>query len=239
VEIVSKAIDGGAAISRGELPRYAVSEVAAYLHIPEKTLRSWVFGRLYTVRGISTFSPPLIQAADPERSLLSFYNLVEAHILRSTRDRDEVPMRAIRDALDYSMSKNQSPHPLLTRGFLTEGRYLFEKQIENQIALIINSTMQGQIAFGDLLSSYLERIDRDTIDSPLAVYPFIPNKPSSRVVVIKPGVSSGVPTVAGTGISIPILHSRFIAGDSVEDLADDYEIGQEEVEDALNYIKAA
>ncbi len=52
-------------------------------------------------------------------------------------------------------------------------------------------------------------------------------------------MSSGVPTVSGTGISIPILYGRFSAGDSIADLADDYELGAESIEDTIAYLDAA
>ena len=222
-------------VDRRELPSYSVSEVALYLHIPERTLRSWMYERRSPLpNGKFAISAPLIEPADNQGSKLSFYNLVEAHILKSTRERDEVPMNAIRDALDYA-APGSPQHPLITREFLTEGRYLFEERYGQ----LVNSTKQGQLAFGPIMSAYLDRIDRDTLKYPSAIYPFIPQKPQSKVVVIKPGVSSGVPTIAGTGISIPILYGRFTAGDSISDLAEDYELDLEQVEDAIAYIEAA
>jgi uncharacterized protein (DUF433 family) len=88
-------------------------------------------------------------------------------------------------------------------------------------------------------SLFEERIDRDSVGSPFILYPFIPDKPSSKVVAIKPSVSSGVPIVSGTGLSIPILYGRFTAGDSISDLADDYELSAEKVEDAISYLHTA
>ncbi len=94
---------------RREIPRYSVSEVSHYLRIPEKTLSSWLFGRQYTISGALRISPPVIAPADPTGSRLSFCNLVEAHILESTRDRDEVPMSAVRDALDCVSRNTHAP----------------------------------------------------------------------------------------------------------------------------------
>jgi len=220
---------------RREMPRYSVSEVALYLHIPEKTLRSWLFGRPYPTTTGTVRSLPLIEPADGVGQKLSFFNLVEAHILKSTRERDDVPMSAIRAAIDYANQTPSVPHPLITREFMTEGSFLFEEKLGE----IINASKHGQLAFVPLIAGYLERIDRDSIGAPSVLYPFIPNRPTSRVVAIKPGVSSGVPTVSGTGISIPILYGRFNAGDTIQDLADDYELTTEQVEDAIEYLAAA
>jgi uncharacterized protein (DUF433 family) len=104
---------------------------------------------------------------------------------------------------------------------------------------LVNASKQGQLAFSAILDGFLARIDRDSVGYPMTLYPFVPNKPESRAVAIKPGVSSGVPTIRGTGISIPILQGRYLAGDSFADLADDYDLKIEEVEDAINYIQAA
>jgi uncharacterized protein (DUF433 family) len=179
-------------------------------------------------------SKPLITPADPTGSRLSFYNLVEAHILKSTRERDEVPMQEIRAAIDYAMADDPNPHPLITRKFETEGSSLFVSKLEQ----VVNYSKHGQLAFAELMRGYLDRIDRDTT-GPSGLYPFVPNKPASKVVVIRPGVSSGVPTVAGTGISIPVLYGRFTAGDSIPDIADDYDLTIEKVEDAIAYLAAA
>ena len=229
-------VRSGAVTDRREIPLYTIPETALYLHLPVKTLRSWLYGRPYTLStGEMKHSRPLIEPADGNGYYLSFYNIVEAHVLKSTRERDEVPMQAVRDALDYASANDPSPHPLLSRHFLTEGRFLFEKSL----AGLVNASKFGQMAFELIMLDYLERIDRDTLGSPFALHPFVPNKPLSKVVTIKPGVSSGVPTVSGTGISIPIMFGRFKAGDSIDDLAEDYELTKEQVEDAIAYLDEA
>ena len=217
------------------MPRYTVTEVAQYLHMSPKTLRSWLYGRHYPTTGGGTgFFEPLIQPADPTGNRLSFFNLVEAHILLATRQRDDVPMAAIRAALDYA-SGDPSTHPLITKDFLTEGRFLFEEKLGE----LVNTSKYGQLAFDPILRGYLERIDRDSVGYPMLLFPFVPNRPASKVVVIRPGVSSGVPTISGTGISIPILYGRYQAGDTIPDLADDYGVSVEEVGDAIAYLEAA
>ena len=96
-----------------EVPRYAVSEVTFFLHIPTNTLRSWVSGRTFPRISGESYSAPVIEPADGEGRTLSFYNLIEAHILKSTRQTDEVPMRFIRAAIDYVNEKYPAKHPLI------------------------------------------------------------------------------------------------------------------------------
>ena len=106
-----------------EVPRYALTEVALFLHLPENTLRSWVSGRTFPARTTEGYSAPLIAPADHNGAYLSFYNLIEAHILKSTRRRDEVPMKFIREAIDYVDKQHPSPHPLISAEFETDGKY--------------------------------------------------------------------------------------------------------------------
>jgi hypothetical protein len=94
------------------------------------TLDSWVNGRKYPTNVGTRFFKPLINLAMPGR--LSFYNLVEAHILLSTRKKHLVEMPAIRRALDYVRKTYPSPHPLMTENFLTDGKDLLKEQRDKE-----------------------------------------------------------------------------------------------------------
>src|SRR5438552_815259 len=87
-----------------EVPTYSIAEAAHYLGIPLGTLSSWVKGRYYpTGRGKKLFAP-IISLPDQKGSLLSFMNLVEAHILDAIRHEHQVPLRKIRSAINYLKS---------------------------------------------------------------------------------------------------------------------------------------
>jgi uncharacterized protein (DUF433 family) len=55
----------------------------------------------------------------------------------------------------------------------------------------------------------------------------------ARNVIIDPRVSFGRPVLAGTGVPIDNLVERLNAGDTVEDLADDYGLTPDVVRDAI------
>ena len=64
-------------------PAYPLVEAARYLKLPPATLRAWTLGRRYpTTRGKGDFQP-LIRPASGRPPLLSFSNLIEAHVLRA------------------------------------------------------------------------------------------------------------------------------------------------------------
>jgi hypothetical protein len=86
-----------------EIPTYGFYESAHALKIPADTLTSWVRGRKYPTRhGIKTFEP-LITVPDPELPLLSFFNLIEAHVLDAIRYKDKIPLKNVRNAMPLSM----------------------------------------------------------------------------------------------------------------------------------------
>ena len=66
-------------------PAYTLSEAARYVKVAPATLRSWVVGRAYPkADGVAQFRP-LIHPAIKQPASLSFWNLIEAHVLRSLR----------------------------------------------------------------------------------------------------------------------------------------------------------
>jgi uncharacterized protein (DUF433 family) len=54
-----------------------------------------------------------------------------------------------------------------------------------------------------------------------------------KVVVVDPRVSFGCPVLAGTGIATDVIAKRYKAGDSIAELADDYDRSQSEIEEAI------
>src|SRR5688500_1600085 len=84
-----------------EIPTYGIWESAHLLKIPPDTLRSWIYGRPYpTKQGGMKKSEPLIMLFDEDLPLLSFLNLVEAHVLDAIRYKHKIPFYKVKNAVE-------------------------------------------------------------------------------------------------------------------------------------------
>ena len=82
-------------------PAYTIPEAAHYLRLPVATLRSWVVGRPYPVKAGRHYFQPVILLPEPKLRLLSFVNLVEAHVLSAIRREHRVALKKVRSAATY------------------------------------------------------------------------------------------------------------------------------------------
>ena len=214
-----------------EMPAYGINEAAHYLGIPNATLRSWVLGRPYPTGAGERFFRPIIELPDKEERLLSFQNLVEAHVLDAIRRVHGVTFGRVRKAVEYLKTKLASKHPLAEQKFATDGVDLFVEVFGQ----LVNVSREGQLAIRDLIQAYLQRIERDPIGAPVRLYPFTrerkPDEP--KIIVIDPSISFGRPVLVGTGIATTIIAQRYKAGESVEELAEDYGRSRSDIEEAI------
>ena len=217
--------------SAEEQPAYSLTEASRYLLIPPATLRSWVAGRRYPIDSGPRFFRPIIQLPDDVRAGLSFVNLVEAHVLDAIRRHHQVPLSKIRQAIDYLRKHFSSKHPLAEQRFETDGLDLFI----DKFGQLINVTQSGQIALRELLKAYLHRVEHDANGTAVRLYPFTRKRDlrEPKVVVIDPHISYGRPVLVGTGIPTAVVAERYKAGESIDELAEDYGRSRNEIEEAI------
>ena len=212
---------------------YPISHAARYLGIAPTTLRGWVFGRTSPRGGQLAFLSPLILLPEQGKPLLSFHNLVEAHVLRALRTQHKVSMSSIRRALEYAEEKLGIERLLLDERLCAAAGELFTEKLGE----LINLSRSGQLAMREILNIFLERIERDVDGRALRLYPLLPGyrESSPRIVVIDPRISFGRPSVNNYGVSTAILAERYDCGEEVESLASDYGIPKGEVLTAIQY----
>jgi uncharacterized protein (DUF433 family) len=214
-----------------ELPGYGIAEAAHYLLIPRATLLSWVAGMSHGMASHRKSFKAVIQPAASSPVALSFINLIEAHVLAAIRRKHRVDMKAVRNTVAFLQKEFGSKHPLAEHKFETNGVDLFVEHLGK----FISTSEGGQLAVKDLLKARLRRIERDNRGFPLRLYPFtrLDELDQPKNIVIDPFISFGKPVISGTGVSTIIVAQRFKAGESADELANDYACGREKIEEAI------
>jgi len=183
------------------------------LGVPCSTLRTW-----FNVEG---------------GRALNFLELLEAYTIQTLRARHQLPMRKIRKAIDYLKKETGEAYPLAKHdlGFETDGVQLFV----TRMGKLVSASERGQLAWREVLQVFLERVDYDASGLALRFYPFTRDfrTDGPKSVVIDPAVCFGRPSVAGRGIATAMVASRYKAGESMAELAADYECEQALIEEAI------
>jgi uncharacterized protein (DUF433 family) len=213
-------------------PAYTFAEAAHCLGVPVSTLRAWCSGQDNRHQGELRRYHRVIRLDGAGSKGLSFLNLVEAHVLCGLRGVHHVPLPCIRSGIDYVARQLKVERPLAQARFATRGLELYVEHLSDLIAL----DRGGQLGMQDILEAYLKRVERDLHRVPIKLYPFTRQAVSAdaaRNIVIDPAVAFGRPVLVGTRVPTAVLADRFKAGDSMQELADDFRTTTEAIEEAI------
>ena len=152
----------------------------------------------------------------------------------------QISPQKLRRILLYLEDTFSSPHPLLTEQMLTDGVSVFVEKA----GTLINATKGGQLAMRQLLEAHLHRIEQDVDGLAIRLFPFVRHDPYTpraplalaqepRIISIDPRVRFGRPVIMGTSIPTDEIAERFRAGDSFEQLAEEYGRPSQEIQEAI------
>jgi len=202
------------------VPNYRIGDAARYARISPQTVAAW---HRTGVR------PTLSQKEKGDA--LSYLQLIEVAVVAAFR-KSGVPLKAIRDAREYLCSKLKSEFPFAEYKFKTDGKTLFldYEQIEGDRGrgTLIRPDRQGQLAWESVIGR-LQEFEYD--QEGIAIRWHVSGKDSP--IVIDPRVAFGAPTVSG--MPTAALKGRWSAGESITDIADDFQISEYDVIAALKF----
>ncbi|HQT95108.1 MAG: hypothetical protein B7Z61_08170 [Acidobacteria bacterium 37-71-11] len=222
----------GAQVDPRDVANYGLLEAAHYLRLPVATLRSWVRGRPYPTAQGDRWFRPLVAPASDRPLLLSFTNLVEAHVLSAIRREHEIRLDRVRSALEYVRRSLGVKRPLANQVFHTDGIDLFVRKVGE----LVNVSRSGQLALRDVVEAYLRRVEWDEAGLAARLYPTARLTPDApRLVVIDPRRGFGLPILMNAGVSTAVLAERFKAGESMDELAADYGCSSLDVSEAIRF----
>jgi uncharacterized protein (DUF433 family) len=219
------------------IPAYTTVDAARYLRIPERTLFDWAFGYSYrTSKRERRHMAALIKVAATDHHLLSFTNLAELHVLDALRRVHRIRMNKIRQTILYMNRTLGTDHPLVHQDMWTDGLSVFIEHYGH----LVNATQEGQLVMRQLVDAHLRRIDRD-ITGIVRLFPLTRKRSLApnvivdepRVIAIDPRIAFGRPVILGSRIPTVEVAERFKAGESLEDLANDFRRPIEEIEEAV------
>jgi uncharacterized protein (DUF433 family) len=212
-------------------PAYPFIEAAHYLNMPVSTLRSWCIGQDYKVNGTTRRFRPLIELDGKKSEGLSFLNLVEAHVLAAIRRTRDIPLPKVREALAFMQKRLNTARPLVERSFQTDGVNLFVEELSS----LVNVTREGQIEMKELLLAHLHRIERDPAGLLIRLFPFTRTGTREREAPgqIDPAIAFGRPSLRGRTVPTAVLADRFKAGEPMTELAGDFGVTVDVIEDAI------
>ena len=215
--------------SPNDSPVYGIRDASRYLKIPSATLRSWFAG---TNRGkfLRVLEPA---AMSPVK--LSFNNLAEAFVLHNLRTEHGVHLSKVREAIADAERQLGINRLLLRRDLKAHlGKILVEKFGE-----YLTLGQAGQYAMKVMLDAVLERFVWEDPNFPSTLFPFLPGRQSAKVIALNPKKSFGAPYLASRGVTTAIIVSRYDAGETIQSLAKDYKVQEEEISAAIVYEQAA
>lgn len=219
-------------------PLYTVLETAEYLRLPRQTLETWVKGYARErPTGKTTVGSSFIHAEPPMkgRPNIPFIGFAEAYAARALKDAG-VPTAEIRRVLPMLEEEIGIEYALASRHLYVEGgRILFnyaKRSDEQQLAVVL--TQQGVL--NHTLEQYLQRI---TFDREGYAQSMVLPGTQRDVVEVDPMISYGRPVlIRGNARMVDIL-DRFQAGDLPREIADDFEVSEDDVTEVLRVFYCA
>jgi uncharacterized protein (DUF433 family) len=205
------------------VPAYRVFEAARYARTTNQTIRNW--------EHIRDEQSGIVSRRD-EGEGLSYLQLIEVGVVSAMR-KQGVLLRRIREAREYLRGKIKHDYPFAHYRFKTDGKKLlmgYDQIIQSDKDKLLELNENGQLAWTQILGALLHEFEYDAdletvlrwrvagLDSP---------------IIIDPRIAFGAPHV--NGIATWVLRERWKSGESIADIAEDYELATDLVFSALQF----
>ena len=220
---------------RFETPLYTVAEAARFLAVPTTTFTTWARGYERRAEGRKTVhGDPIITAvaAGKGEPQIPFGGLAEGMVLAAMR-RAGVSLQHIRAAVAILERELGVEHALASKRLYTDGaRLLFDyaETARDEDLEHLTVVVSGQRVFGGVVKDYLERITYAT--DGWAGRVILPMTERS-IVEVDPVRSFGQPIFLRGAVRVEDVVDRWRAGEPIADVAGDFGVPIEDIEDVL------
>jgi uncharacterized protein (DUF433 family) len=207
---------------------YTLPDAARLLGLPLARIGAWVRGTAEVSGHRHLPAGPFPSRAEGRDRYVNFYTLIELFTVAELR-RLGVSMKTLKANRTELSERFSTAYPFALRGLLTDGRRLL-KELGEQVLLELGSG--GQSAFEAVVTPFCHRLDFDA-SSDLASRYF----PLGRKipVIVSPAHAFGRPVIAGTNLPTETIASLVRGGESLDDIAAEYQLSREEVDHAWRF----
>lgn len=207
---------------------YTISDVSRIFKIPYPKVKYWftyyIKKRLFDTIGFRYYFPVRDTIA------INFLSLIEMYVFNTFKEKNIKTNNIIKAHTTMSKYLN-TPYPFATEEFYILGKKIFFGQPDSlKQAFDID---QGIIL--EYILPFVEKIVFDDKRLAKKFYPLGRNKS----IVINPENQVGQPTIDGTNILTATLYDYYLRKDSVESIAQLFNLSIKNIEDAIEFHKAA
>jgi uncharacterized protein (DUF433 family) len=191
---------------------YDVAEIARITQRTPETITRWTSPG----RGNQSFIRP------ETKGVYSFHDLISLHVISELRRRG-VPKKQILNGIEYLTRELDTDRPFAHEALATVGSSFFA-----QIGSWVDVGLSGQAAFEEVVLPLLRPIEYGP-DRLAKLW-----RPQEGVW-IHPGIQAGTPCIDGTRVPTHEVARLVEAGEDADDVAADFDLTPEQVDDAVRW----
>jgi uncharacterized protein (DUF433 family) len=171
-------------------------------------------------------------------ALLSYLQLIEVAFVVDFR-RAGVKLERLRQAHGYCRKTFSSEFPFAQRRFKTDGVHVFAEFMEHEGGWrrdehFVITDAGGQVIWAPAIRERLEQFDYEH-DLALRWHP----RGRSSIILVDPRIAFGAPIIGDTGLATWVVKERYEAGESLEEIEDDFAVSRPQLVAALEFEEVA
>ncbi len=205
---------------------YTISDISNILNLPNHRIRYWI--NVFWDDKLSKISEIKYSWGEKQDKAVDFYTLIEFHTFYKLRQLG-ISTNKILKAHSVISKSLKTNFPFASSKILTDGNsILFSPDIKT----IINADETLQYNLKEVIEPFCRKID---FNSDYLADKFWPMGKKNSIVV-DPQHQFGQPIIKGTNILAETVYRMNKAGESIEFIANLYELNRKNVKDSIEYF---
>jgi uncharacterized protein (DUF433 family) len=175
---------------------------------------------------------PVFADSKERGAALSYLQLVELAFAASFREVG-ISLQRVRKAHEYLSKVFQVEYPFAQLELKSDGVHILKELQELEDGhrnKLVVADKDGQEAWPELIAKRLDQFDYE-FGLALRWHPRGKQVP----IIVDPRISFGAPIVAAAGIATWVLKERYEAGETIEELQEDFQVSRQDLHTALAF----